>query len=382
MNGERYTGPPASSFPMKLMAILSGNRFHDIVAWLPHGRGFMIYKKERFASEVLPLYFPRESKFASFTRRLSRWGFRRIRSGPEIGVYHHPLFRRGNYEVCLQMHCVSKTPKDDLNDPNFYTEDDNNLYLNDDPSQAIRQVYGIEGKKPKQELKKNDATAGKENASASTGLVNPTYTAAPFNHASQMSGFPVDTTGGYYPMAPAQQTQFAQMGGMGMVLPQQQQLGGVPPTAYYNGAGLPGHQFMQLAPQLVQPAVYVQQPPQYFQPTVGLQPLAAPLSSDIMQHNPYGLTYADPRLNRVAAMGNTNMVLGAPTATAASTPLMQSPQPLAQALNLTPTSRDRLFSLSNNANQASTNKRARNLEEISGPLSDTGADSPKKQRGN
>ena len=124
------------------MAILTTDSFDDMIAWLPHGRGFMIHRKEEFAANVLPLYFPKESKFASFTRRLSRWGFHRIRGGADKGVYHHLLFRKGNYELCLQMHCVSKSLKNDLNDPEFYTEDDNTLYLNDDPSQAASKVYG------------------------------------------------------------------------------------------------------------------------------------------------------------------------------------------------------------------------------------------------
>jgi hypothetical protein len=62
----------------------------------------MIHKKKIFESEILPLYF-RGSRFASFTRKLNRWGFSRISRGPETGSYYHKLFSRDNPELCTQM---------------------------------------------------------------------------------------------------------------------------------------------------------------------------------------------------------------------------------------------------------------------------------------
>lgn len=94
------------TFPQRLMELLDDEESHDIIGWLPHGRGFLIYQKRRFASEILPKYF-KQSKFTSFTRKLNRWGYTRIARGPETGAYYHPLFRKGNLRMCLQMTCQS-----------------------------------------------------------------------------------------------------------------------------------------------------------------------------------------------------------------------------------------------------------------------------------
>lgn len=95
------------TFPQKLMAVLDNDQMSDIVTWLPHGKGFIILQKKRFASEVMPLYF-KHSKFTSFTRKLNRWGFTRVTRGPESGAYYHKYFQRGDHHMCLQMHCQSK----------------------------------------------------------------------------------------------------------------------------------------------------------------------------------------------------------------------------------------------------------------------------------
>ena len=55
------------------MEILSQEKFSDIITWLPHGRGFVILQKKRFANEIMPKYFNKKSKFTSFTRKLNRW---------------------------------------------------------------------------------------------------------------------------------------------------------------------------------------------------------------------------------------------------------------------------------------------------------------------
>ena len=70
------------------MDVLSNPETSDVVSWLPHGKGFAILHKRRFASEVMPLYF-KQGKFTSFTRKLNRWGFARVQAGPEAGAYYH-----------------------------------------------------------------------------------------------------------------------------------------------------------------------------------------------------------------------------------------------------------------------------------------------------
>jgi HSF-type DNA-binding len=55
------------------MDVLDNPRFSESISWLPHGKGFVVTDKKRFASEVLPLYFGVQTKFTSFTRKLNRW---------------------------------------------------------------------------------------------------------------------------------------------------------------------------------------------------------------------------------------------------------------------------------------------------------------------
>ena len=55
------------------MEILTQEKYSDIITWLPHGRGFVILQKKRFANEIMPKYFNKKSKFTSFTRKLNRW---------------------------------------------------------------------------------------------------------------------------------------------------------------------------------------------------------------------------------------------------------------------------------------------------------------------
>lgn len=92
------------TFPQRLMEILSGVCHGDVITWLPHGKAFIIYKKKRFAAEVLPKYF-KQSKFTSFTRKLNRWGFTRVTRGPETGAYFHKFFVRDDPRLCMQMSC-------------------------------------------------------------------------------------------------------------------------------------------------------------------------------------------------------------------------------------------------------------------------------------
>lgn len=94
------------TFPQKLMEVLSNPEVAHIITWLPHGKGFIILQKRKFAIDVMPLYF-KHSKFTSFTRKLNRWGFTRVSRGPEMGAYYHKYFQRGNYLLCMQMHCQS-----------------------------------------------------------------------------------------------------------------------------------------------------------------------------------------------------------------------------------------------------------------------------------
>lgn len=73
-------------FPLKLMTVLSMIEFNDISQWTDSGKAFRIMDPARFESEVMVDHFKR-AKFASFLRKLRRWGFLRIYRGPDSGMY-------------------------------------------------------------------------------------------------------------------------------------------------------------------------------------------------------------------------------------------------------------------------------------------------------
>lgn len=60
-------------FPQRLMSVLADEANHESICWLPHGRAFIIRNRSLFAAKVMPRFFPRKSKYSSFTRKLNRW---------------------------------------------------------------------------------------------------------------------------------------------------------------------------------------------------------------------------------------------------------------------------------------------------------------------
>eukprot|EP00592_Proboscia_alata_P002578 CAMPEP_0194377868 /NCGR_PEP_ID=MMETSP0174-20130528/32751_1 /TAXON_ID=216777 /ORGANISM="Proboscia alata, Strain PI-D3" /LENGTH=606 /DNA_ID=CAMNT_0039159501 /DNA_START=104 /DNA_END=1924 /DNA_ORIENTATION=+ len=103
---KQSTSDSSLKFPQVLMEILDNPAYNSIIAWLPHGEGFIIHNKKKFASDIIPVYF-RKSHFTSFTRKLNRWGYCRACKGPEAGAYYHKSFKRGNSQLCSQMHCLT-----------------------------------------------------------------------------------------------------------------------------------------------------------------------------------------------------------------------------------------------------------------------------------
>eukprot|EP00978_Attheya_sp_CCMP212_P030299 scaffold110777_cov51-Attheya_sp.AAC.6 len=100
---------PKYKLAIALYAAISNEDNSNIISWLPHGRGFMIYQKTSFANEIMPKFF-KQSKFTSFTRKLNRWGFSRVSRGPEAGAYYHEHFLKGQPRLLMQMCCQSINP--------------------------------------------------------------------------------------------------------------------------------------------------------------------------------------------------------------------------------------------------------------------------------
>jgi len=94
--------PTSKNFPETLFDVICHQEYGHIIAWLPHGRGFMIHDKDRFAEMILPRHFE-GAKFTSFTRRLKRWSFKRVPRGPELGAYYNKDFTRDDPGMVQKM---------------------------------------------------------------------------------------------------------------------------------------------------------------------------------------------------------------------------------------------------------------------------------------
>jgi hypothetical protein len=91
--GDRKSCLANASFPKKLYDLVNAGD-EAVVRWEEHGRAFRIIDSEKFAEEILPIYF-RHSKLTSFQRQLNLYGFRRITKGEDQGSYYHAKFQRG-----------------------------------------------------------------------------------------------------------------------------------------------------------------------------------------------------------------------------------------------------------------------------------------------
>eukprot|EP00978_Attheya_sp_CCMP212_P041238 scaffold233774_cov49-Attheya_sp.AAC.3 len=109
---------PHPSQPARILAgveAVEPTSMINTVVWTPDGLHFLIISPREFVSNVLPKYF-KQTKFASFTRKLNRWGFRRISSGPNVGAYCNNLFQRDNPGLSLQMRCQDAVAKYSTNE--------------------------------------------------------------------------------------------------------------------------------------------------------------------------------------------------------------------------------------------------------------------------
>jgi hypothetical protein len=96
----------AKTFPEKLMQALIEHGVEDAVAWLPDGKSFVVVNPDAFVANVLSPVF-KQAKYASFVRKLHRWGFVRLTSGTGTDCFHHPLFNRNRREWASKISCVA-----------------------------------------------------------------------------------------------------------------------------------------------------------------------------------------------------------------------------------------------------------------------------------
>jgi hypothetical protein len=91
-------------FPENLMSLLDSDKVSDIIRWLHDGDAFCLIPS-LFAEHVLDKYF-QGTKFESFTRKLNRWGFKRVagqKVPPNTVAYYHKDFIRGSPKLLKNM---------------------------------------------------------------------------------------------------------------------------------------------------------------------------------------------------------------------------------------------------------------------------------------
>mmetsp|Transcript_41099 Transcript_41099/g.70329 ORF Transcript_41099/g.70329 Transcript_41099/m.70329 type:complete len:420 (+) Transcript_41099:121-1380(+) len=97
------------NFAEKLHSVLNNKECRHAIAWLPSGRSFCITNQEEFVKKILPKFF-REAKFESFSRRLKRWGFRKVyTTGLSQTIFSHDLFHRDRPDLCKTMNGRERT---------------------------------------------------------------------------------------------------------------------------------------------------------------------------------------------------------------------------------------------------------------------------------
>ncbi len=94
-------------FPVILMAIMTAPQNEKFISFLSDQQSFIIINPEALSTQVLPVHFENSvPSYEQFVDILATWGFRVERSDPQfpnVAVYRHRLFRRGDWESCLKM---------------------------------------------------------------------------------------------------------------------------------------------------------------------------------------------------------------------------------------------------------------------------------------
>ena len=101
------------TFPEKLMELLNSEETQNSMCWIQAGNACALHQT-LFVKNILPIHFE-GTKFESFTRKLNRWGFKRIAGEgiPENAfAYSHHLFKRDYPELCRGMSGGKKVEQD------------------------------------------------------------------------------------------------------------------------------------------------------------------------------------------------------------------------------------------------------------------------------
>ncbi|KAL7532050.1 hypothetical protein ACHAXR_004398 [Thalassiosira sp. AJA248-18] len=94
------------SFPVVLMGIMSAPQNKEYISFLSDQQSFIIVHAEALAENILPMHFEANvPTLDQFLYLLETWGFETIMEPqyPQVKVFKHPMFRKGDWEACLEM---------------------------------------------------------------------------------------------------------------------------------------------------------------------------------------------------------------------------------------------------------------------------------------
>ena len=93
------------------MAIMTAPQNEKFISFLSDNQSFIIINPEALSTQVFPVHFEHNvPSFEQFVDILATWGFRVEEDDPQfpnVAVYRHGLFRRGDWENCLKMEKLS-----------------------------------------------------------------------------------------------------------------------------------------------------------------------------------------------------------------------------------------------------------------------------------
>jgi len=97
-----------------------------IATWSPNGDSFVVKNVEKFASNVLPMYF-KHSNFSSFARQLNFYGFRKLKAEPILTAdfdartacyvrFYHEKFQKNRPELLAEIKRATKSDQQSKDD--------------------------------------------------------------------------------------------------------------------------------------------------------------------------------------------------------------------------------------------------------------------------
>lgn len=103
-------------FPFKLYRLLEEAHEHGqthVISWSADGLSFIIHQPKVFANTLMKSYF-KHTKYKSFQRQMNLYQFVRTPRDGVLGIYSHPLFRRGYEILCKDIRRPSKNQQNVL----------------------------------------------------------------------------------------------------------------------------------------------------------------------------------------------------------------------------------------------------------------------------